>query len=119
MAKLLNETVGTSNYDNLIVDINPPADVVAVKLAAGSYERGTIITGAAGGNLAKLAAAINVENATFVLCDDVEAEAGEVSFAYRSGHFNAGALKTNGTYTLTAADKEALRKAGIFVSDAM
>ena len=119
MAKLHNETVGRSDYDNLIVDINPPADVVAVKLAAGTYERGTIITGTAGGNLAKLAAAVDGTKATFVLCDNVaEAEAGEVSFAYRSGHFNAGALKTDG-YELTAADKEALRKSGIFVSDAM
>lgn len=118
MAKVLNETIGTLNYDNLIVDINPPADVVAVKLAAGTYERGAIITGTAGGNLALLAAAIDGTKATFVLCDNVEAEAGEVSFAYRSGHFNAGALKTNG-YELTAADKETLRKSGIFVSDAM
>lgn len=118
MAKVLNETVGTLKYDNLIIDINPPADVVAVKLAAGEYERGAIITGTAGGNMAMLAAAINGSNATYILCDSVEAEAGEVSFAYRSGHFNAGALKTSG-YTLTAADKETLRKSGIFVSDAM
>lgn len=117
MAKL-NETIASTNYDNLFIDSNPPADVVAVKLAAGTFKRGAVITGTAGGNLATLNAAISNENATYVLCDDVVAEAGEVSFAYRTGHFNKGALVTEG-YEITPADVEALRRAGILVSEAM
>lgn len=115
----LNETVAEFNYDGLLVDNFPPADVASVKLAAGEYKRGTIITGEAGGNMAALAAAIDPTKATFILCDDVTAEEGEVSFAYRTGHFNALALITNGTYEITAADKEALRKSGFLLSDAI
>lgn len=115
---MLNESIKTPEYDGLLVDNTPPADVVAVKLAAGEYVRGTVVTGAAGGNLAILAAAIDTSNATYILTDDIKAETGDVAYAYRTGHFNTGALVTD-SYTLVAADKEALRKAGILLSDAM
>lgn len=43
----LNETIGTLAYDNLIVDINPPADVFTVKVKqlaeAATLKRGTVL----------------------------------------------------------------------------
>lgn len=115
----LNESIATPAVEKLLVDSNPPADVVAVKLAAGTYVRGTVVTGAAGENLAAASEALTAANATFVLTDNVTAEAGDTAFAYRTGHFNTGALVTNGAYELTAADKEVLRGKGILLSDAM
>lgn len=119
MAKKMNETIGTVDFETLIVDTCPPADVVAVTLAEGTYKRGTVVTGTAGGELAAVTAALTAENATYILCDDVTLEEAGVAFAYRTGHFNSKALITNGTYNLVAADKEVLRKSGILVSDAM
>lgn len=118
MAKL-NETIGSMSYNRLIVDNDPPADAVSVKLAAGEYQRGTVVTGTAGEELSKCAAAIGADKAAYIVCDDVTVEAGDVTLAYRTGHFNADALITDGTYEISAADKEALRKEGILLSDAM
>ena len=41
-----------------------------------------------------------------------------VGIAYRTGHFNRGALITS-SYTLTATDEEFLRGKGILLSDAL
>ena len=116
---MLNESITTPKVDGLLVDNNPPADVASVKLAAGEYKRGTVVTGAAGENLVAASEALVASNATYILCDDVNAEAGQVTFAYRTGHFNANALITGGSYALVAADKEVLRGKGILLSDAV
>lgn len=120
MAKNLNETIGSMQYDGLIVSNVPVADVVIVKLAAGgALVRGTVVTGTAGGNMAPVAAALDAANATYILADDVDATEATTAQAYRTGHFAKNKLVTNGTYALTAADKEILRKAGILLSDAI
>lgn len=119
MAEKMNETIGNVDFETLIVDACPPADVVAVTLAAGTYKRGTVVTGTVGGELAAVAAALTADNGTYILCDDVKLDEAGVAFAYRTGHFNGKALITNGTYNLVAADKEVLRKSGILVSDAI
>lgn len=97
MSKRLDENIGAVEYDGLIVNNVPVADVVTVKLKAGTgiLKRGTVVTGAAGAELAPAAA------------------------AYRTGHFARNKLHTNGSYTLTAADEEILRNAGILLSDAI
>lgn len=117
----LNEKVGSVDFDNIINDANPPADVVHVQLAAGSgiLKRGTIVTGTPGGDMAPVAAALDSAKSTFVLADDTDATATTVAAAYRTGHFNRNKLTTNGSYTLTAADEEILRNAGILLSDAI
>ena len=53
MSKRLDENIGTVGYDGLIVANEPVADVVTVSLAAsqGVLARGTVITGAAGGEM--------------------------------------------------------------------
>lgn len=118
--KKLNETIGAMEYDGLIVSSTPATDVVIVNLAAsGVLKRGTVITGTAGGALAPVSQALVATNATYILADDVDATEATTAVAYRTGHFAANKLITNGTYALTAADKENLRKSGILVSDAI
>ena len=120
MSQKLNEVIGTMAYDGLIVSNVPVADVVTIGLAAGgALKRGTIVTGTAGGALAPAAAALDSTKAIYILADDVDATEATTATAYRTGHFAANKLITKGTYTLTAADKETLRKVGILVSDAI
>ena len=121
MSKKLNETIGTVEHDGLFVSNTPVADVVHVKLAAGegTLKRGTVVTGAPGGELAAAKAAIVATNGTYILTDDVElSDAVTVATAYRSGHFARNKVITDG-YTLTAADEENLRKSGILFADAV
>ena len=123
MSKRLDENLGAVDYDGLIVSNIPAADVVTVSLAAGSgiLKRGTVVTGAPGGELSPLSAAAVADNATYILADEVDASgsAAVEGTAYRTGHFARGKLTTGGSYTLTAADEEILRKSGILLSDAM
>lgn len=121
MSKRLDENIGAVEYDGLIVNNVPVADVVTVKLAAGTgiLKRGTVVTGAAGAELAPAAAALSATNGTYILTDDTDATAGAVATAYRTGHFARNKLHTDGSYTLTAADEEILRNAGILLSDAI
>ena len=120
MSKKLNEVVGTMAFDGLIVSTVPVADVVTITLSAGGVlKRGTVVTGTAGGALAPAAAALDATKAIYILADDVDTAESTTATAYRTGHFAANKLITNGTYALTAADKETLRKAGILLSDAI
>lgn len=120
MSKKLNEVIGTMAFDGLIVSNVPVADVVTINLAAGgALKRGTVVTGTAGGALAPAAAALDASKAIYILADDVNTAEATTATAYRTGHFAANKLITNGTYALTAADKETLRKVGILLSDAI
>ena len=118
MSKRLDENIGAVEYDGLIVNNVPVADVVTVNLAAGTgiLKRGTVVTGA---ELAPAAAALSATNGTYILTDDTDVTAGAVATAYRTGHFARNKLHTDGSYTLTAADEEILRNAGILLSDAI
>ncbi len=120
MSKKLNETIGSVEYDGIINSAGP-TEVVTVQLKAGTgvLKRGTIVTGAAGGELAPVAAALGASNGTYILTDDTDISVATVATAYRTGHFNRNKLITNGSYALTAADEEVLRAAGILLSDAI
>lgn len=118
MSKILNETIGSVEYDGLIVSNFPVADVVTISLTAGAaLKRGTVVIGTAGAAMAPASAAL-AGKAIYILADDVDAAA-TTATAYRTGHFARGKLITNGTYVLTAADEEAMRSAGILLSDAI
>lgn len=123
MSKRLDENLGAVDYDGLIVSNTPVADVVSVSVAAsnGILKRGTIVTGTPGGELAPLSAAAVATNATYILSDDTDTGAGSavIAMAYRTGHFARNKLTTDGSYTLTAADEEIMRKSGILLSDAV
>ena len=123
MSKRLDENIGTVGYDGLIVANEPVADVVTVNLAAsqGVLARGTVITGAAGGEMFAASAALVATNAVYILADDTDTGTGSavVATAYRTGHFARNKLTTDGSYTLVAADEEIMRNAGILLSDAL
>ena len=123
MSKRLDENIGTVDYDGLIVTNEPVADVVTVTLAAshGVLARGTVITGAAGGELSAAAAALVATNAVYILADATDTGTGTAvtATAYRTGHFARNKLSTDGSYTLVAADEEIMRNAGILLSDAL
>lgn len=123
MGKRLDENIGTVDYDGLIVTNEPVADVVTVTLAAsqGVLARGTVITGAAGGELSAAAAALVATNAVYILADETDTGTGTAvtATAYRTGHFARNKLSTDGSYTLVAADEEIMRNAGILLSDAL
>lgn len=118
----LDESLGTVSYDELFVENVPEADVVTVKLAAaiGTIKRGTVVSGTPGGNdFAALAAAASAAKALYVIAEDIDTAVETVGIAYRTGHFNRGALIVGSGYTLTAADEEVLRSKGILLSDAI
>lgn len=117
----LDENLGTVGFDNLINGLTPSAEVFHVQLAAGQgvLKRGTLLATADGGMVKISSATTGKANA--VLTDDVDTGDGDavVAVAYRTGHFNANGLIVADGYKITAADKEALRTAGILLSDAV
>ena len=117
----LDENLGSVGYDNLINGVYPPAEVFSVEVAGGQgvLERGTLLATADGGM--KIIDAATTGKANAVLADAVDTGDGDavVAVAYRTGHFNANKLIVADGYEITAADKEALRSAGILVSDAV
>ena len=115
---VLNEKVATVEYDGLIVDINPPADVYAVKIKAGqgALKRGSVLALETDGTLSLMNTG---GKANCILAEDVDATNAANALAYRTGHFASNKLIVKEAYTLSAADKEALREVGILISDAM
>ena len=117
----LDKTIGSAEFENLFNSAYPPADVFGVELAAGQgiLERGTLLATADGGMVKISADTTGKANA--VLAEEIDTGSGEAVYgqAYRTGNFNANALIVAEGYEITAADKEALRVAGILVSDAV
>ena len=133
MSKRLDENLGSVGYDGLIVANEPVADVLTVTIrkeatAAATYKRGTVLAlsgGTAGDGKLVILGTTAADNETLeancILAEDVEVgtTADAVAIAYRTGHFNANSLITAASHTITAAEKEALRSAGILLSDAV
>lgn len=115
----LDKIIGSMSPDNLFHDVNPPAEVFRVELAAGQgiLERGTLLATSEGGMVKISNATTGKANA--VLADDVDATEAVSGIAYRTGHFNGNRLIVAEDYEITAEDKEALRVAGILISDAV
>ncbi len=123
------EKIETNKIDGLIVDINPPADVMAVKIrkeasAAATLKRGTVLAlsmGTAGDGEYVILGTAAKENETLkancILAEDVEV--GTESAAYRTGHFAKDKLIVASEKNFSATDKEDLRDVGILISDAM
>lgn len=67
------------------------------------------------------AAALVATNAVYILADETDTGTGAAvtATAYRTGHFARNKLIFSGEYTLKPADEEALRAAGILLSDAL
>ena len=125
MSRRLDENLGGVGFDNLIADMYPPADVFSVQLAAGQgiLERGTLLARKDDGTM-EMIGTETTGKANAVLSDPVDtgdsAEGETVpGIAYRTGHFNTNRLIVAEGYEITAADREALRVAGILTSDAV
>ena len=125
MSKRLDETIGAVGFDNLINGQYPPAEVFTV---AKTYKRGTVLAlsaGTAGDGLRVILGTAAKSNETLtancVLADDVEVGTASdaVATAYRTGHFNKNSLITDNSHAISETDKEALRSAGILLSDAV
>lgn len=116
---LTDTKLGEREFDKLFAGVTPAALVASVKVAKGTaLKRGTVLTGAVGGELAPVAAAIAADATAYVLADDTT-ETDTVAVAYKTGNFSRQALVTDGTYELVAADYEALRKLGIQTEDTL
>lgn len=118
----LDETLGSVGFDNLIHGLFPPAEVfrVQVKAGQGVLERGSLL--AVGDDGMELISSTTTGKANAVLAEPVdtdESESAAEAVAYRTGHFNANVLIVAEDYEITAEDKEALRIAGILLSDAV
>lgn len=131
MSKRLDENIGTVDYDGLIVTNEPVADVFTVTIRNETSEkatlkRGTVLALSSGGGGKMVALGTTADSnetltANAILCDDTEiGTAADVeATAYRTGHFARNKLIFSGEYTLKPADEEALRAAGILLSDAL
>lgn len=117
----LDETIGAVGFDNLINGAYPAAEVFGVEVKAGQgiLQRGTLLATADGGMVKISAATTGKANA--VLADPVDTGNGDAvaAIAYCTGHFNKNSLIVGDGYEITAADREALRVAGILISDAV
>lgn len=128
MSELVNK-VGSIEQDNLIARVFPPVDTTGVLITkeateATTYKRGTILAASATDGkcviLGSTAAEGDTLTAAYILADDVEVgtDADAPAVAYRTGCFNEEAVSVKSGYTITSADKDALRKYGIvFVSE--
>lgn len=112
----LYESLGTAGADNLFNENEPVNDTIVVS-APANLKRGTLLTGTAGGTLGKATATITATNQYVVLADDTT-DAGKYE-AYRAGHFNKNVVENITGITLNAAAAEALKKMGIFLTDAV
>lgn len=133
MSKRLDENIGTVDYDGLIVTNEPVADVFTVTIRKetskkATFKRGTVLALSSGTDddgkmvaLGTTAGSNETLTANAILCDDTEiGTAADVeATAYRTGHFARNKLIFSGEYALKPADEEALRAAGILLSDAL
>lgn len=134
MSKRLDENLGTVDYDGLIVTNEPVADVFTVTIrkeasAKATLKRGTVLALSSGtadaGKLVILGSNATTNEtltANCILAEDVEVgtTADVTVLAYRTGHFARNKLIFGGSgYALKPADEEALRAAGILLSDAL
>lgn len=130
MSKRLDENIGTVDYDGLIVTNEPVADVFTVTIRKetskkATFKRGTVLAlSSLDGKMVALGTTTGSDEtltANAILCDDTEiGTADDVeATAYRTGHFARNKLIFRGKYTMKPADEEALRAAGILLSDAL
>lgn len=123
----LSKSLGTMEFDGLIADINPKLVVsggTIRKLSkADTIKRGTILAksgGTAGDHklvvLGTAAASNEVLTAYCILCDDVDVGTADDVTApvYLMGCFNTNKCIVADSYTMSEADKDALREGGIF-----
>lgn len=124
--KNLSSKLGEMEFDGLITDTNPALIVRGGTIrklgTAGTLKRGTILaksSGSAGDGklvvLGNTAASNETLTADCILCDDVEVgTSADVTVpVYFAGCFDPDKCIVKDSYTITEADKDALRQRGI------
>ena len=134
MSENLVKKVGECGQDNLIAGPFPRALTMGVKVAAGEglLKRGTLLAVKEDGTYVTCGKKVttgegdSAKTTTYgspsaVLTVDVDASGttAVAAVAYRSGNFNPHAVIVGEDYTLTAADKDNLRKYDIVFTDMM
>lgn len=123
----LSKKLGEVEVDGLVTAIDPHIVIgagVIRKAASGTLKlvRGTVLAKSAGTKgdsklvvLGSTATENETLTANCILCDDVEvgAEADATVAVYLAGCFDPDKLTMADSYTMTEADKDALRDAGI------
>ncbi len=132
------EQVGEFIPDNLIAGNRHPVDVCMVWIQAGqNLKRGTLLEAAAAAagtsepeDSEEETADTSVKyvirgtsadaEAEYILADDVDAtEEDTAATVYRTGEFAENAVIVKEGYTISDADRKALRNAGIFLTGIM
>ena len=120
MRENLVNKVGECSQDNLIAGLFPRALTTGVNIAAGAGKlaRGTVLSRKEDGTCEVMATG---GSPAYILADPVDASGTEAvaAAAYRSGNFNPDAVTVAEGYTLTAADKDALRKYDIIFTQVL
>lgn len=134
MSKNLVNKVGECGQDNLIAGLFPRSLTMGVKVAAGEglLKRGTLLTVKDDGTYVICGKKVttgegdDAKTTTYstpsaVLTVDVDASGTDAvaAVAYRSGNFNPNEVIVGEDYTLTAADKDNLRKYDIVFTNMM
>lgn len=132
MGNQLNEDIATVQYDNLFYsdDIRAITGGVTIAKGQGVLKKGTILAKAESGKMVILGTQITTGEgdsqktetpvADCVLCDDIDATDEDTpAVAYLAGHFNIDALIAKTNYTVTDADKDALRVKNILLGKSL
>ena len=117
-----DETMGTFEYDGLIIDGSHSLDVKGITIASGQgkLQRGTVLAIGADKKAVILGTKDSTPALDCILTDDVDATSADVyTTAYQSGKFNKGALIVKSDYKLADTDIDTLRTKGIFVEGVM
>lgn len=116
--KNLYSKIGEMEFDGLITDVTPEPIVRGGTLrklsAAATLVRGTILAKGSDGKLGVLGTGSG-ETADCILCDDIEVgtTVDETVEVYYSGCFDPNKCTVANGYTMTEADRDALRVRGI------
>lgn len=126
----LYEQVGTCDYNDIFAgtEVTPHAVTIQLTESQGVLARGTLVSGTPGGEMTVVSAAITTTVAStsattpavYVIADEVDTGTTDAvtATAYDRGFFRREALVTS-SYTLTAADYQALRVQGIYTNDSI
>ena len=120
------ENVGACAPEFLFASSKYPVSKVLMQVASGqgNLKRGTALALNTAGKCVILGTKETVKDnevlatAAYILAEDVDATSADVTAeVYRSGHFIKNALVVKDDYTMTAADVEEFRKAGIMLDN--
>lgn len=131
----LDQTVGTADYNDIIAAATPTAHIATIKVteSQGVLKRGTVVSGAPGGEMAVVAAAlattasgadsaVTVSSPTvYIIADEVDTGTTDAvtAHAYKTGYFRREALIVGSSYALTDADCDYMRRCGLLTTDSL